>query len=141
MTDFPGEYFKLVNLEIISKVDAALRPLDLTCAQSDLLLFLKEHEQDETTIQDIGEHFHLKHPTIVGIIHRLESKGFVETTVSTRDRRCRIVHLTEKYTEVHRVMSEMRQTLDSCSSQGFSDEELLLLRQFLQRIYRNLSQA
>ncbi|MDO4269430.1 MAG: MarR family transcriptional regulator [Eubacteriales bacterium] len=135
---FPGEYFKLINLNVIARLDAALRPLGLTTAQSDLLCFLDQRGGAETTVQDIGTHFHLKHPTVVGIVHRLEDKGFVSTAVSPRDRRCRIVRLTLRFDEVRRVMSNHRALLDERSTRGFTDGELLRLRDMLERVYQNV---
>ncbi|WP_283673780.1 MarR family winged helix-turn-helix transcriptional regulator [Butyricicoccus sp. Marseille-Q5471] len=136
---FPGEYFKLIHIHAISKADAALRPLGLTTAQSDVLRFLELRGDEPATVQDISTHFGLRHPTVIGILHRLESKGFITTAPSAQDRRCRIVRTTTKAAEVSRVMEQMRDELDEQSARGFSDEELLLLRDFLARVYQNVS--
>lgn len=137
---FPSEYFKLINIHAIAKADAVLRPLGLTCAQSDILCFLDLRGGAETTVQDIGAHFHLKHPTVVGLVQRLEDKGFVQTTVSARDRRCRLIRLTDRFDQVHRVMQQSRAALDERSARGFSDEELRTLRGLLERVYQNVSE-
>lgn len=136
---FPGEYFKMINIMFIAHADAALRPLGLTCAQSDVLIFLAERGEAETTVQDIGQHFRLKHPTVIGLIRRLEQKGFVTTAVSARDRRCRTVRLTDKFDEVQRVMNDIRQYLDAQATRGFSNEELGQLHGFLERVCENIS--
>lgn len=136
---FPGEYFKRINLLAVANADAVLRPLGLTCAQSDILLFLALRGAEETTVQDIGAHFHLKHPTVVGLVRRLEAKGFVQTAVSARDRRCRLVRVTDRFEQVQRVMEQNRAVLDERSSRGFSDEELRTLRRLLERVYQNVS--
>lgn len=138
-SSFPGEYFKLIHIHAIARTDAALRPLGLTTAQSDLLRYLSLRGDEQTTVQDIGLHFHLKHPTVVGILRRLEEKGFVTTAVSERDHRCRIVRATAKAGEVSRIMEQTRAELDERSARGFSEEELLLLHSFLERIYQNVS--
>lgn len=139
MTQFPGEYFKLISVQAISRMDAALRPLGLTAAQSDILRFLSQRKEEATTVQDIGAFFHLRHPTVVGILRRLESKGFIVTETAAYDRRCRVVRLTEKADEVRRVMEPIRKELDEHSARGFSEEELVQLSGFLRRIYENVS--
>ena len=48
---FPGEYFKMINILFIAHADAALRSLGLTCAQSDVLMFLSERSGEETTVR------------------------------------------------------------------------------------------
>lgn len=136
---FPGEYFKMINIRFMAHADAALRPLGLTCAQSDVLQFLADRGEQETTVQDIGQHFHLKHPTVIGFIQRLEQKGFVTTSVSERDRRCRVVRLTDKFDDVQRVMNEIRVYLDAQAARGFSEEEMAALRSYLKRVCENIS--
>lgn len=138
---FPGEYFKMINILFIAHADAALRPLGLTCAQSDVLIFLSERGGAETTVQDIGQHFRLKHPTVIGLIRRLEQKGFVTTAVSERDRRCRVIHLTDKFSEVERVMQDTRECMDARAASGFTAEEMAQLQGYLARIYRNISES
>lgn len=136
---FPGEYFKMINIQFMAHADAALRPLGLTCAQSDVLQFLADRGEQETTMQDIGQHFHLKHPTVIGLIQRLEQKGFVTTAISERDRRCRVVRLTDQFDEVQRVMNEIRVYLDARAARGFSEEEMATLCSYLKRVYENIS--
>lgn len=138
---FPGEYFKMINIQFIAHADAALRPLGLTCAQSDVLQFLADRSGEETTVQDIGQHFCLKHPTVIGFIRRLEDKGFVTTSVSERDRRCRVIRLTDKFSEVERVLQDIRSRMDARAAHGFSPEEMAQLQQYLARIYRNISES
>lgn len=138
---FPGEYIKRISIHAIANADAVMRPLGLTAAQSDLLLYLDHRGEEETTVQDIGTFFQLKHPTVIGLLKRLEEKGFVTTTVSTRDRRCRVVHLTDKIDAVRRTVAVMRDDLDQRSARGFSDEELAQLTSFLQRVCQNVSDS
>ncbi|HIX89613.1 MAG TPA: MarR family transcriptional regulator [Candidatus Agathobaculum pullicola] len=138
---FPGDLFKMINILFVAHADAALRPLGLTCAQSDLLEYLAERDTEETTVQDIGQHFHLKHPTVIGLIHRLEQKGFVTSSVSQRDRRCRIIRLTKKFDEVQRVMRETRDTIDARVTRGFTAGELTQLEEYLSRVYHNIREV
>lgn len=138
---FPGEYFKMIHVHIIAQVDAALRPFGLTCAQSDILRFLDLRGEEASTVQDIGAHFRLSHPTVVGIVRRLEKKGFVTTAVSERDRRCRVVRLTERFDEVRRAMEAIRREIDARACRGLSADELLELRQLLERIHGNLTRT
>lgn len=138
---FPGDLFKMINIQFMAHADAALRPLGLTCAQSDLLEYLAERGDEETTVQDIGQHFQLKHPTVIGFIQRLENKGFVTSSVSPRDRRCRVIRLTEKFDEVQRVMRKTRDTIDERVTRGFTDEEIAQLENYLSRVYHNISES
>ena len=46
---FPGEYIKRISIHAVTKADAAMRPLGLTGAQSDLLLYLDHRNGEETS--------------------------------------------------------------------------------------------
>ena len=138
---FPGEYIKIISIQFMAHANAALRPLGLTCAQSDVLLYLDARGDEEITVQDICQHFHLKHPTVIDLLRRLEDKGFVTTAVSERDRRCRTVRLTDKFGEVQRVMNDIRLYLDAQASRGFSDGEMEQLHGYLRRVCENLSEG
>ena len=135
---FPGEYLKMINIHFSAQADAVLRPLGLTLAQSDVLLFLDQRGAEETTLQDIARHFRLKHPTVVGLVRRLEDKGFLTSAVSPRDHRCRVLRLTGRYDEVRRVMEQTRLRMDARAVRGFSDAELAQLGQYLARVYHNV---
>lgn len=76
---------------------------------------------------------------MIGFIQRLEQKGFVTTAVSERDRRCRVVRLTDKFDDVQRVMNEIRVYLDAQAARGFSEEEMAALRSYLKRVCENIS--
>ena len=80
-------------------------------------------------------------PTVIGFIQRLENKGFVTSSVSPRDRRCRVIRLTEKFDEVQRVMRETRDTIDERVTRGFTDEEIAQLENYLSRVYHNISES
>lgn len=138
---FPGEYIKMISIQFMAHADAALRPLGLTCAQSDVLLYLDARGEQETTVQDIGQHFRLKHPTVIGFLRRLEDKGFITTAVSERDRRCRTIRLTDKFSEVQRVMNDIRLYLDAQASRGFSEAEMAQLHGYLRRVCENISES
>ena len=56
---------------------AALTAMDLTAAQGHIMAFLA-HRREPPCPRDIEETFHLSHPTVSGLLTRLEKKGFLE---------------------------------------------------------------
>ena len=61
--------------------------------------------------------------------------------MSERDRRCRVVKLTSKFSEVQRVMNDIRSYLDAQAARGFSEEEMSSLHNYLSRVYQNISES
>ncbi len=133
-----GFAIKKIHDAIAAAANAALRPYDLTLAQADFLRFLAQRSTP-TTLRDLELHFHLKHPTVVGIVHRLEEKGFVSTETAENDRRCRLVRTTARADEVrqilHAAVAEMEQRL----TRGLSEEEQALLLRWLRWLYDNIT--
>ena len=60
----------------------ALDKLDLTAAQGRLMAFLAHRGEQPTYAKDVEAEFHLSHPTVSGLLSRLEQKGFLEGEVT-----------------------------------------------------------
>ena len=103
-----------------------------------LLHYLSRHQHREINQKDIEDALELSHATVAGLISRLESKDFVRLIPSEHDKRCKQIVATDKAkeldAEVERVIAEAEQKL----AEGFSDEEMKLLKSFLLRILSNL---
>lgn len=118
-------------------ITKALEEMDLTSAQGHVMGFLS-HCKTPPCPRDIEEAFHLSHPTVSGLLSRLEKKGFVELQTDARDRRCKRIFVLPKGKECH---EKMHQTIISIESQlvsGFSPEEQQLFETFLDRAIANM---
>ena len=87
----------------------ALAQMDLTAAQGHLMAYLY-HCPEPPCPRDVEERFHLSHPTVSGLLSRLEKKDFIEFRPDETDRRCKRIHLLPKgreFTErIHRTIRE-----------------------------------
>ena len=54
----------------------ALATMDLTAAQGHIMAYL-DHQKAPPCPKDIEEAFHLSHPTVSGLLARMEKKGFI----------------------------------------------------------------
>ena len=70
-------YFKRINDALISYVNNELKDLELTFSQMEVLQFLCERKNQEIYQKDIERHFNLTHPTVIGILRRLQSKDLI----------------------------------------------------------------
>ena len=115
-----------------------LREKDLTFSQLRILSYINECDGNMATLKDIEKHFLIAQPTVVGLIKRMESKGFLSVCTDDTDRRVKNAFLTEKGAaycmEVSQRQKEMRQRLTRTLSLEEADE----LYRLLMEIYRNL---
>ena len=66
-----GYFFKLIDNRLKANADAGLSKHGLTFAQSRILRFLAEHG-GQATQKEIEDYAHVSHPTVVGIVTRME---------------------------------------------------------------------
>ena len=116
---------------------ATLASMDLTASQGHILAFIA-HSPAPPCPKDMEEAFHLTHPTVSGLLSRLEKKGFILIEPDPADRRCKRVRLDAKGRE---SLSKMEATITSNEAklvQDFTEEEKALFADFLSRAITNL---
>ena len=118
-----------------------LEDMDLTSSQAFVLGYLIRHREQAVTAGDICRHFDLSHPTVTGILQRLESKGFLTNLEDSADRRKKQICVTEKALDVHqRAMARCQET-ESLVTGSMSEEELRTLVGLLDRVIANIGQV
>ena len=116
---------------------AALTSMDLTAAQGHVMGYIA-HREIPPCPRDIEEAFHLSHPTVSGLLSRLEKKGFIEFRTDENDRRCKRIHILPKGMELEETMHKTILATEDQLVQGFTDEEKAQFRQFLIRAIQNM---
>lgn len=90
-----GYLIKNLNDKLKAKADADLKRYHLTFTQSRLLAYLRE-KGGQATQKEIELFLDVSHPTVVGIVSRMEQNGYVTTWIDEKDRRNKIVRFTER---------------------------------------------
>lgn len=101
------------------------------------ILFSLLHLGDCTQCQ-IAEDLGISYPSVAVSLKRLEKNGYIRRTASEKDLRYNKVSLTEKGKN---SAEQARDTLEKIVQQkfaGFSEEEQMLLFEFLSRMEQNL---
>ena len=118
-------------------MSAAVTRMELTPVQSRVMGYLA-HRAEPACAKDVEEEFQLSHPTVSGILSRLEKKQFVEFRPDPADRRCKRIYVLEKGWEhieqIHRIIHENEERIVA----GFSEEEKQQFAAFLERAIRNM---
>ena len=118
-----GHRLRILHWCTEQAVTAALTEMELTAAQGRILGYLAM-KKTAPCAKDIEEQFHLSHPTVSGLLARLEKKGFIELRSDETDRRCKRIYILEKGRQLHETMHETILATEERMVQGFSQEEL-----------------
>ena len=118
-------------------ISNALAKMDLTAAQGRIISFLA-HREAPPCSRDIEEQFHLSHPTVSGLLSRLEKKGFLEFRADDLDRRCKRIFLLEKGLECHDLIHRTILANEETIVSDFTEEEKALFSQLLDRAIENM---
>ena len=118
-------------------INNALEEMELTSAQGHIMGYLA-HAKEPPCPRDIEAEFQLSHPTVSGLLSRLEQKGFLELRTDPDDRRCKRIYVLEKGKQcqerMHNTIMENEQRL----VQGFTPEEQERFAEYLHRAIANM---
>ena len=118
-------------------MNAALEQMDLTAAQGRILSYLA-HCTEPVCPKDVEKRFRLSHPTVSGILSRLEQKGFVALLSDENDRRCKRIRILPKGEECHQKIHEAIAQNEEQLVRHFSESEQEQFRQLLSRAIANM---
>ena len=132
-----GHYVRILHWCTDQRMTSALMDVDLTASQGPILGYIA-HRKTPPCSRDIEEEFKLSHPTVSGLLSRLEKKDFIQFRPDESDRRCKRIYLQPKGQEfMERIHRTIRET-ETQMVQGFTDEEQELFSQFLDRAIKNM---
>ena len=118
--------------------DIAIEEEGLNRSQWRLLAYVLREEGMTQT--ELARSLELERASVGQAIDALERKKFVQRRKSPGDRRVWRIHPTES---AQRLIPELRETINEIYGQmfaGFSDDEVLQLHSFLERIMTNLEE-
>ena len=135
-----GHSFKKLHFLMEQAINQRLVELDLTSAQGHVIFYLT-HSPAPPCARDFETAYGLSHATVSGILSRMESKGFIELRPDPVDRRIKRIYLLEKGQACSQEIASHIRDTERAMADGFSAQELELLRGFLHRAIGNLSQV
>ena len=135
-----GYWMKVINDRLKAKADAELKIHNLTFTQSRVMAFLFDHG-GQTTQKEIEDFLGVAHPTVVGVVSRMEKSGFVATWLDAKDKRNKVVSLTALAREVGQEIGRTIDEREKSMLRGLSEEEVSELFRMLSVIYGNLDSS
>ncbi|WEV72682.1 MarR family transcriptional regulator [Bifidobacterium sp. ESL0790] len=134
----------LIEKELNNRVASMFEGYSLTGPQITLMVYLHDAHGHAVTQREIADRFVLSHPTIRGIVKRLESAGLIETSQLESDRRQILLELTAEglrlmdahIEDIHAAMERINARI----TDGFGVAEQKKLVAALKRIVTNFSE-
>lgn len=130
-----GFYLKKISDFLLMCANAHLKELDLTFSQFHLLLYIL-HGADNAVLQkDIEQYFRLKHPTVVGLLKRMEKKDLIRVEVNPEDRRGNRVIALQRGIDVGTEMLKGRNYADELLTRDLDEKQKSDLKKLLKIVY------
>ncbi len=133
-----GFLLKIIQENAERHANQIFRPVDLTSSQVRVLKFLRSRSSEKTTQKDIEHYLQVSHPTVVGILQRLEHKGFIRTEFDGSDKRDKYVYRTEKEEALFEEMKSNHDAMERLLTRQMTPEQVEQLRNLLKQVYENV---
>ena len=132
-----GPLLRFLHCSVDRELNIALEKMELTSAQGHILGFTTR-QPSPPCARDIEEAFHLSHPTVSGLLSRMEKKGFIALKTDESDRRCKRIYILPKGEECTHTLYQTILKTEERLVKGFTEEEKTIFRSLLERTVTNM---
>ena len=132
-----GHLIRILHSCTYQAMTSALADMDLTAAQGRIMGYLA-HSAPPPGPRDFEEAFHLSHPTVSGLLSRLEKKDFIALRPDEADRRCKRIYVLPRGRECQETMHRTILANEDRLVQGFTQEEQELFARLLTQAIGNM---
>lgn len=133
-----GPLLKQIHDALEKESNQMLRPDDLTMAQIHLLFILKNREDGSCTLKELEKILHVAQSTTVGLVKRLEQKGFVESFGDANDRRIKLAKITSAGLDACKQTQVGLQKVEQRLLAGLTEAEVGIFIELLQKVRKNI---
>ncbi len=133
-----GRLIKQLNNIMDIRFNRILKQWDLTASQFYVLVYLLDNQATAVNQKNLEDVFHLKGPTVTGIVNRLVEKNFIKRHTNCCDRRVNYLVLTEKGHELEPIIFFEIDKLEKETLQGITKEQIDILDEVLNQILQNI---
>ena len=121
----------LIEKQLNNQFGEMFKDYSLTGAQISLMVFLYDAKDRTVTQKEIADMFVLSHPTIRGIVRRLEENGLIYTTRLETDQRQIVLQLSDKgFALVDKNITKIHAILDNTNAQITQGSSVVEVEQF-----------
>ena len=114
---------------------AGIEPTRMQCAT---LHYLRTHSKEEVFQKDLEAAFSVSGATVTNILKVMEKEGLIERIPMEKDARLKKLEMTEKGQKFETAAHENLLRLEDGMKKGFTEEELTIFREYLDRLAQNI---
>ena len=137
MNEKVGYMLKQISDKLKVTADASLKDKNLTFSQARVLQYISS-VGGKASQKSIEEYLDVAHPTVVGIVTRMEKSGFFVTYTDQSDKRNKIVELTD---QARRISVELFKDIaahEDMLLEGLTEDDIENLLRMLNIIHDNI---
>ncbi|SFD38867.1 MarR family winged helix-turn-helix transcriptional regulator [Clostridium uliginosum] len=128
--------FFSLHRPLLSKLNELLGEYNLSYSLWQVILYLKNNQP--SSLVDIANYYDIEKPSITRRVHRLE-EGLIVKTISGKDRREKIIELTEIGEELYKVCRERITELENNVVRDISENDQISTFETLTKIQKNIT--
>lgn len=98
-------------------------------------------QEDNISITELTRRTQLSKSTMTDMLDRMENDGLIERKTSDMDKRRTLVQLTEATRKLHEKYLAVSKDMTELFYRGFSDEDMDLFEEYLQKLLLNLTES
>ena len=132
-----GGIINYISDKVRQKADNNLKDHNVTLSQVRVLNFLWR-ENGSCSQKQIEDFLQVSHPTVVGLVSRMEQSGYIQTSVSSDDKRNKIVTVTDSGMALASELCRFMDDMDNRMLKGLSEEQQSQLADMLLTVAKNL---
>lgn len=133
-----GRQFGALHWYTSQMLNEPFADLGLTASQGRYIGFIARAETAPCP-KDLEDFFQLSHPSVSGVLKRLEQKGFIEFRADPMDGRSKRIYLLPKGYDCHERVVAQLTAIEETIVHGFTPEEEEQFSRYLDRAQQNLS--
>lgn len=132
-----GPRFHMLHCRVQQRMTNALAEMELTGQQGRVIGYVSRCTHPPCP-HDIEEVFRLSHPTVSGLLSRLEKKGFIRLEPDPADKRCKRIFLLPKGEACCKLIEQTIASTEDLLTKDFSEEEQAQFLLLLDRAIANI---
>jgi len=129
-----GRLIKQIHDEMCKNANNAMRAQGMTITQLDALMALDLAPEKRLSLKELEKRLHLAQSTTVGIITRLQKRGFVAALSDPDDRRIKLVRITQSGLDSLMAAKAGRAEAEEKLLKGLTEAERHILLTLLKKV-------
>ncbi len=127
---------KKAALEFDKISNPILAQYDLTASQYKVLKYLYAQQSGAARVVDLERQYSMTHPTTLGLVDTLETKGFVTRIPNPLDARGKLVALTDKAKSMEEKLQNVGDSIEKRLTADLDENERKQLIALLQKLLK-----